>query len=243
MFGAGSLTRLSTSHVCIVGLGGVGSWVAEALARSGVGRLSLVDFDDICVSNVSRQVHAISSNVGRLKTEALTERILQIHPHCEVESHLEAYSADSSGLILSSSYNYVVDAIDGLRHKVHLISACKQKGIPIVTTGSGGGRRDPTQIRIDDLAFTHTDRLLMRVRKKLRQDYAFPRKAEVPFGVPCVYSTELPYHPTDAGQVSQDPQFRQKKPLDCSVGLGTGSFLTGSLGFFASYQVIKDLTN
>lgn len=241
LFGAGTLDILSKSRVCIIGLGGVGSWVAEALARSGVGNITLVDFDDICVSNVSRQVHATTSTVGKLKTEALRERIQQIHPTCRVSVYLDSYSADTALEILKPGYDYVIDAIDGLRHKIHLIATCKKNSIPILTVGAGGGRKDPSKIHISDLAFTHTDRLLMYARKRLRQYYDFPRSKREAFGVACVFSSEFPHHPTPEGKVSQDPQFRQKKPLDCSVGLGTASFLTGTIGFFAAYRVIEDL--
>lgn len=241
LYGEDAFNKLCKAHVAVIGLGGVGSWCVEALARSGVGRLTLIDADDICVSNVNRQIQALSSSVGCMKTQALRQRISEINPACTVELIDDFYSVENAQQLISLEYSYVVDAFDSAFLKAHLIAHCKEQKVPVITMGAVGGRQDPTLLKSADLADSTVDQLLMRVRKKLRQDFAFPRRMGQRFGVKCVYSTEPPFCPTLAGESSQEAAAPEDKPLDCGSGFGTASFVTGTMGFFAAHSVISDL--
>lgn len=189
LYGAGSLERLAQAHVCVVGIGGVGSWAAEALARSGVGRLTLIDLDHVAESNVNRQVHALEGTLGQAKVRAMAERIAQINPDCRVDG-IEEFITEENVATLLPRCDVVLDCIDQVRAKAALIAHCGRNKIPVVTTGGAGGRTDPTRIRIDDLARTTQDALASKLRARLRKEYGFPREAKQKFGVPCVFSDE-----------------------------------------------------
>ena len=169
------LERLARAHVCVVGIGGVGSWAVEALARSGIGRLTLVDMDDVCVSNVNRQIHALDGEFKRGKVDVMADRARSINPECEARCIREFLVASNATRLLDQGYNYVFDAIDSPREKCVMIACCRERGIPIITAGGAGGRRDPTRVRVADLARSEGDRLLQSVRKTLRSDHGFPR--------------------------------------------------------------------
>lgn len=189
LYGAGSLDRLAAACVCVVGIGGVGSWAAEALARSGVGRLTLIDLDHVAESNVNRQVHALEDTLGMAKVQAMRERIARINPDCRVDC-VDDFVTPENAAALLPAHDAVLDCIDQVRAKAALIAHCRRHGIPVVTTGGAGGRVDPTRIRIDDLARTTQDALASKLRARLRKDYGFPRDAKKKFGVPCVFSDE-----------------------------------------------------
>lgn len=155
----------------IIGLGGVGSWAAEGLARSGVGHLSLVDFDYVCITNTNRQLQAMAGTIGKRKVEVLAERFQKINPMAKIDAHLKFYNADSSADLFSAKPDFVIDAIDNITAKCHLLSFCRSNNIPVVTSVGSGGRLDPTQIRVTDLARTEGDPLARAVRKILRQKY------------------------------------------------------------------------
>jgi tRNA A37 threonylcarbamoyladenosine dehydratase len=228
LYGAEGLQRLLQAGVCVVGLGGVGSWAAEALARSAVGRITLVDLDDVCVSNVNRQVHALDGAIGRPKVEVMAERIRAIHPACEVRAVPEFFTAATAEKILEIRFDWVLDAIDQVANKCLLIARCRERNIPVVSAGGAGGRRNPAAIQVADLAQTTHDALLQRVRKKLRDDHGFSRDPKKPFGVPCVFSTEAPAAPAEgcAGR------------LDCDEGYGAASFVTGAFGLAAAGWIV-----
>jgi tRNA A37 threonylcarbamoyladenosine dehydratase len=243
LFSRAGLERLRCAHVCVVGIGGVGSWAVEALARSGVGKLTLVDLDEVCVSNVNRQLHALDGTVGRKKTDVMIERVQAINPQCEVRSLPIFFTEANAGEILSTPFECVLDAIDDVTNKCQLIAGCRERHISIVTSGGAGGRRDTTAIRVADLAFTAHDRLLQQVRERLRKEHGFPRGKE-PFGIDCVYSIEQPVFPQPDGSVCA------KRPtgahgadlrLNCDYGFGTATFVTGAFGFAAAGQVVKKL--
>jgi len=240
LYGKTGLERLRHSHVCVVGLGGVGSWVVEALTRSGLGALTLVDLDDVCISNTNRQLHAVQAELGRPKAEAMARRVQAIHPECAVRALQSFFLKSTAEEILSVPYDGVVDAIDSTREKCLLISLCQQKGLSLVTTGGAGGRRDPTALHVTDLAFTSHDQLLQEVRRILRRDHGFPHGSE-PFGIDCVFSREAPVFPQPDGTVcgtrSEDEDLR----LDCSSGYGTASFVTGAFGFAAAARMVQKL--
>jgi tRNA threonylcarbamoyladenosine dehydratase len=244
LFGAEALARLRAAHVCVVGIGGVGSWAVEALARSGVGRLTLVDLDEVCVSNVNRQLHALNSEVGRAKVKVMAERVRNISPECDARPALQFFTAETAGALLAPRYDFVVDAIDSLANKCLLIAHCRAADIPIVTCGGAGGRRDPTRVQVADLALTSHDRLLQKVRETLRKDFDFPR-GEKKFGVPAVFSAEPPVFPDRDGTVcARRPAAAngESLKLNCDSGFGTATFVTGTFGFVAAAHVIQELS-
>jgi len=233
LFGDENLQRLRESHVCVIGLGGVGSWAVEALARSGVGQLTLVDLDDVCISNINRQLHALDGELGKPKVEVLARRVQAINPDCIVHPLQTFFLKSTANQILNSPFDALLDAIDSPARKCLLLSLCRDKGIPIVTTGASAGRRDPAAIEVADLAFSTHDRLLQEVRKKLRVRHGFPRGAQ-PFGIECVLSKE----PVSCSKKRDSaPELR----LDCDTGLGSASFVTGAFGLVAASRIIHKL--
>jgi len=242
LFGAAGTERLRHAHVAIIGLGGVGSWGVEALARSGVGKLTLVDLDDVCISNTNRQLHALTGTFGRPKVEVMAERVRAIHPDCQVHARQEFFLKSNAGEILADRFDCVFDAIDQLAMKCLLIALCRERQIPLVTTGGAGGRRDPAAVEVADLALTGGDPLLAQVRKKLRDEFAFPRDQK-PFGVECVFSREPMMYTQPDGSVSCDKDPTTDLRIDCSTGLGTASFVTGTFGFIAAARIVQRIAN
>lgn len=237
---AAGLERLRRAHVCVIGLGGVGSWAVEALARSGVGELTLVDLDDVCISNVNRQLHAVQGELGKPKVEAMKRRVGAIHPECKVNDRQSFFLKSNVDDILGQGFGYVVDAIDSPSLKALLIAECRKRNIPVITTGGAGGRTDPTQLRLTDLAYTSGDRLLRYVRSILRKNYGFPR-GDRPFGVECVYSAEKVVYPADTRAACESRVASPDLRLDCETGFGTACFVTGAFGFAAASRVVAAL--
>ena len=254
LYGPDALLRLRTARVLIVGVGGVGSWTAEALARSGVGHLTLVDLDEVCVSNVNRQVPALDGQIGRAKVDVMGERMRAIAPECHVVPRLDFYTPDSAERLLPEGDDrpdVVVDAIDAVANKVRLIARCHQLGIQMIICGGAGGRRDPTQIRITDLVQVTHDRLASEVRKRLRQAHAFPREGKK-FGLDCVWSAEPPSSPTASTSSDCEVVENSEAPaaeggasrrLNCDSGYGSAAFVTGAFGFAAAAWVVQRLTS
>ena len=244
LYGDPALARLREAHVCVIGLGGVGSWSVEALARSGLGRFTLVDLDEICVTNINRQIHALDATVGQPKAEALAHRIRIINPAATVHPVQQFFTAATADQIFHQPFDYVIDGIDSVSNKCRLIALCRHRHIPLITCGAAGGRRDPTAIRITDLAHSSHDRLLAQVRKQLRTEHAFPRDPE-PFGIACVFSPETPVapEPTEAACANLPDPEPADAPLrrNCNSGLGSASFVTGAFGFAAAAHVVSQL--
>ncbi|MCA9563583.1 MAG: tRNA threonylcarbamoyladenosine dehydratase [Myxococcales bacterium] len=249
LVGDQGMGRLFASTVMVIGLGGVGSWAAESLMRSGVGRLVVVDFDAVCVTNTNRQLQAMRHTVGKPKAAVLSERLRQINPQAEVIPIEKFYNADSSDELLDSKPDFVVDAIDNVTAKCHLLAHARERGIPIVSSGGASGRMDPTQIRTADLADTSRDPLTASVRKILRQQYGFP--SDGPFDIPAVYSLERPTPPVDL-HYDQGKGFRCVCPgganefHSCerrSVIYGTSSFVTGAFGLACASLIVRSLTS
>jgi tRNA A37 threonylcarbamoyladenosine dehydratase len=232
LYSAEGLERLRRARVCVVGLGGVGSWAAEALARSGVGHITLVDLDDVCVSNINRQLHALEGAVGRSKAELMAERIAMINPGCEARVVREFFNESSAAAILEGGFAWALDAIDDAANKSLLIARCCQQKIPIVCSGAAGGRKNPLAIQMADLSQTHGDALLQQVRKRLRQDHGFPPDPKTPLNVPCVFSAERPTRPADCETGGR---------LNCDSGYGSASFVTGAFGFAAASWVVSKI--
>jgi tRNA A37 threonylcarbamoyladenosine dehydratase len=243
LYGSEAAARLRRAHVAVVGVGGVGSWSVEALARTGIGALTLIDLDEVCVSNVNRQLPALTSEVGKPKVQVLRERVLGINPECQVRTIQEFLTAANAAQLLSHSYDCVLDAIDNVTNKTLLLAECVRRTLPVVTIGAAGGRRDPTSIRIADLAFTSHDRLLARVRKILRTDHQFPDHPRTPFGIPCIHSVELPVFPQSNGTVCETRGDAIELRMNCNSGYGSATHVTGAFGFAASGEVIRLVTN
>lgn len=234
LYGEAALQRFAAAHVCVVGIGGVGTWAAEALARSAVGALTLVDLDMIAESNVNRQIHALGDAFGRAKVSEMATRIVAINPTCRVTEIEDFVGEDNVDAILDRDFDAVIDAIDDSRAKVALIAACAARKLPIVTAGAAGGRLDPTQVRADDLARTVQDSLLSRVRQRLRQDHHFPREPKRKFGVTAIYSTETMRRPDPASCLPTSGG------LSCT-GYGSTVSVTGAFGFAAAAVVLRHL--
>ena len=237
LLGLGGLARLRNAHVCVVGVGGVGSWTVEGLARSGIGAITLVDLDDVCVTNVNRQLPALDGQIGRPKVAVLAERARLINPACRVTALTEYFTAASADTLLGQPFDCVVDAIDRMSNKALLIASCVQRGLKCVTVGGAGGKRDVTQIATGDLGQAQGDDLLRLVRKKLRRDHGFARGEDNIYGVRCVYSKEQPVFPWADGVCRKTPELGGPLKLDCESGFGTAVWVTGAFGLAAVQEV------
>ena len=244
VYGATAHEHFTQSHVCVIGLGGVGSWVVEALARSAIGKLTLIDMDHVAESNINRQIQATDETLGKAKVQALAERITSINPLCKVNQIDDFISADNQTELLDQGRNYdwVIDCIDNFRTKSSLIYYCKRNKIKLLTMGGAGGMTDPSKIRITDLSKTRQDPLLAKVRKLLRQEYHFPDNPRRRFGIPCVFSEEHLLYPDTNGEVSpQKPKEQATSGLNCAGGFGSAVCVTASFGFYAASYVLRKL--
>lgn len=241
LYGPAAFERFQQAHVCVIGIGGVGSWVAEALARSAVGRLTLIDPDHIAESNINRQLHALTGEEGKSKVLAMRERIAAINPRCRVDGVEEFLSEENIDTLLAGNFDYVADAIDSARVKAALIGHCKRRKTRLVCVGGAGGQIDPGQVRIDDLARTTHDPLLAKVRTRLRRDYGFPRDPKKKFGVDCVYSLEpLAYPAAEGGVCFEKPEDTHIQGLNCA-GFGSSVCVTSTFGMLAAARVLNGL--
>jgi len=249
LYGDAGLEKISASHICVIGIGGVGSWAAESLARSGVGEITLIDMDVVAESNVNRQLLATSQSIGRDKGLVMGERIHDINPTCRVNVVDEFISRDNLDELINSGFDYVLDCIDDFRTKAALIHHCKIKKIKILTTGGAGGQVDPTKVVQTDLSRTQHDVLLAKTRKLLRQDYYFSRNLKRSFGVPCVYSNEQLVYPDGQGGLSaQRPAHSGDKAevsnaLSCAGGIGSITHVTATFALFATGFVLNQIAN
>lgn len=239
---------LQNSFVIVFGIGGVGSFTAEALIRSGVGRLRIVDFDDVCVTNTNRQLHALKGNIGKPKVDLMAERLRLINPMAEIEAVKLFYQADCSEELLAGTPDFVVDAIDQFTAKCHLIATCRARDIPLISSMGAAGRWDPTQIAVTDLNKTSHCRMAVNVRKILREKHDFP-KGRAAWGIEAIYSTETVQAPMElaydqgTGFVCVCPQGNNGL-LTCDRRVridGSASFVTGSFGLVAASVVVKGL--
>jgi len=243
LYGREGLARLAAAHVAVVGIGGVGSWAAEALARTGVGEISLFDLDDICVTNTNRQLHALSDSIGRPKVEVMAERIRAINPQCTVHAVADFVTRESMASLITEQLDFVIDCIDSVAAKAALIAWCKRRKIGIVTTGGAGGQIDPTKIQILDLNKTFNDPLAAKVRATLRRDYNFSRTPGRHYSVPCVFSSEQLRYPKPDGTVCQNKSFvGEGVKLDCAGGFGSVTMVTASFGMVAAAKAVEKLT-
>jgi tRNA threonylcarbamoyladenosine dehydratase len=258
LYGADGLAKLQSAHACVIGIGGVGSWAAEALARSAVGTITLIDLDNIAESNVNRQIHALEGEFGKAKVTAMRERILSINPHCKVREIEEFVTPDNVENMLSRGFDVVLDAIDDVKAKVAIATYCRAKKIALITTGGAGGRLDATKIKVADLSAVQGDKLLAKVRNLLRRDSDFPKasntKKSAKFGIQAVYSDEQTLKPSDLNQnkdalganihaVTGDACFDKNDAitgLNCA-GYGSSVCVTAPFGFAAAGLAIQQL--
>ncbi|MDX1633176.1 MAG: tRNA cyclic N6-threonylcarbamoyladenosine(37) synthase TcdA [Marinobacter sp.] len=240
LYGRQALAAFRASHVAVVGLGGVGSWAAEALARTGIGTITLIDMDDVCVSNTNRQLHALAGQYGRTKTDAMAERLRAINPEADIRVHFGFATPKNVAELFTREFHGVVDAIDSVRPKAALIAHCQRQKIPLVCAGGAGGQMDPTQILVGDLSRTTQDPLLAKVRNMLRREYGFSRNPKRRFGIEAVYSLEQLTYPAGDGEVClQKPDTDGPVRLDCASGFGAATPVTASFGLIAAARLIN----
>ncbi|NIG87798.1 tRNA cyclic N6-threonylcarbamoyladenosine(37) synthase TcdA [Serratia symbiotica] len=242
LYGHPALALFAQAHICVIGIGGVGSWVAEALARTGIGAITLIDMDDVCVTNTNRQIHALRQHVGQSKTEVMAERILAINPECQVTCIDDFITPDNVAELLDHNFSYVIDAIDSVRPKAALLSYCRRYPIPVVTTGGAGGQIDPTKIEVADLAKTIQDPLAAKLRARLEHDFNVVKNGKGKLGIDCVFSSEPLVYPQPDGSVCASRSTADgPKRMDCSAGFGAATMVTATFGFVAVSHVLKKM--
>lgn len=243
LYGERALERFKTAHVCVIGVGGVGSWIVEALARSAVGELTLIDLDNVAESNINRQIQAVTSTIGQPKIEALRDRIAQINPFCKVTLVEDFIEPDNiAQMIGDKGFDYVVDAIDSVKAKAALIAFCRDQAIPLLTSGGAGGQLDPTKIEVRDLARTEQEPLLKKVRKVLRAQYGFSRGEKQKYHIDAVFSMEPLRYPEaeDACEIGSKVSESSITGLNCA-GFGSSMVVTASFGMIAAAHILRKL--
>lgn len=241
LYGKDAIGVIQNMHVCVVGLGGVGSWAVEALARTGIGKITLIDYDTVSPGNINRQLPALDDTVGEKKFSVLARRIRGINPNCICHIIDDFLTAENLSDYLSPdrNYSYVIDAIDSIKFKAEMIYHCKRNKIPLITTGGAGGLTDPAMVQVKDLTRTFNDPLAAKVRSRLRSEFGFTRTPKRYFGVECVFSSQQPVYPKPDGTVSHEKPGIHGISLDCSMGYGSASFVTATFGNFAVARVIS----
>lgn len=239
LYGTAALQRFQRAHIAVVGVGGVGSWAAEALARSAIGRITLIDLDMVAESNVNRQVHALDGEFGKAKVSAMARRIQAINPACVVKEVEDFVTPENVDTLLAGPFDYLIDAIDQVRTKAAMIAYARRCALPLITAGGAGGQIDPTRIQIADLALTIQDPLLARLRALLRKDYAFTREAKKKFGIAAVFSSEALRYPEAATTCDQAPVL---SGLSCA-GYGSSVCVTATFGLLAAGEVLRVLAS
>ena len=243
LYGEAGFTKLVKAHVLVLGIGGVGSWICEALVRSGISNLTIVDLDDICVSNINRQIHSTDLTVGKFKVDIMSERLLSINPKLNITTKQTFFNEKSSAEILSTPYDFVIDAIDNVQDKVNIIHWCFKNNCPVITVGAAGGKQDPSKIIVNDLNRTEQDKLLFKVRRHLRRNHhEFRRLHDRTYKIPSVYSTEKArsLHEINADNKENTPDITTK---NCNSGYyGSSSIVTATMGFMTAAHVLKEIT-
>ncbi len=244
LYGQVAYQKIINCHICTIGIGGVGSWVVESLARSAVGKLTLIDLDHIAESNINRQIHALDTTLGQAKIQAMSDRIALINPQCETTLIDDHITFDNIETYLNQDFDYIIDCIDQFRIKAALIHYCRSNKKKLLTIGGAGGRVDPTRINVADLSRSEGDSLLAKTRKQLRVHHGFPRNKQRRFDIPCVYSNEQLRYPTDEQEVSkQKSACTNLSGLNCANGFGSLTAVTASFGMVASSYVLNFVAN
>jgi len=240
LYGAVALDALAQAHMVVIGLGGVGSWAAEALARSGVGELTLIEMDEVCITNTNRQSHALASQVGRSKNQVVAQRLRDINPEIRVHCIEDFLDSNNLHTLIGPQHHVVVDAMDAALTKSALVAYCSARKIRLVTVGSSGGKSDPTRIQVADLARTEGDPLLAKIRTQLFRQHGFARDSHRKFRVDAVFSPEQMVYPKPDGSVCMEKQVMQDGVrLDCTGGFGSSVMVTGAFGFAAAAKAIE----
>ena len=248
LYGDAGLAKLQAAHMVVVGIGGVGSWVAEALVRNAVGNITLIDLDNIAESNVNRQIHALDGNFGKAKVTAMRERIQQINPNCIVREIEDFVTLDNASKMLDFPCQVMIDCTDDVKAKIALVLNCKATLTPLIMSGGAGGRLDPTRIKTVDLSAVTGDKLLAKVRNLLRRDYGFPKaqtsnskhiKKSAKFGITCIYSDEPVIRPeVSTPDATCEIDSTSITGLNCA-GYGSSVCVTAPMGFAAAQLAIN----
>ena len=241
LYGKQALENFKQSHIIVIGIGGVGSWVVEALARNAIGKITLIDMDVVAESNINRQLPALSSTIGRNKTDVMAERVKEINSDCEVCIIEDFLTKENIQDLIAKDANYIIDCIDNSRVKAALISWCKRQKVKMITIGGAGGKVDPSLIKVSDLSRTIHDPLLSRTRKLLRQNYNFSSNTKRRFNIPCIYSVEHVKYPTSDGEITNEKTQDEISGLSCAGGIGSSLMVTASFGFMAVAHILKKL--
>lgn len=241
LYGEKAFRYFRDMHFCVVGAGGVGSWMIEALARTGIGALTIIDYDTIGHSNINRQIHATDATIDRKKTRVMAERVGQINPECRCHVIDDFINMENIREYLDPGrgYDYVLDAIDSIKFKAAMIHHCRRNKMAILMTGAAGGLTDPRTIQIRDLSRTYNDPLAARVRAHLRDYYSFTRNPKRYFGIECVFSSQQQVYPKPGGTVGYEKPGIHGVDLDCNFGYGSASFVTATFGFVAVSRAIE----
>ncbi|SMF47191.1 tRNA A37 threonylcarbamoyladenosine dehydratase [Alteromonadaceae bacterium Bs31] len=240
LYGASALPLLARAHFVVIGLGGVGTWAAEALARSGIGELTLIELDDICITNTNRQLHATSQHIGQSKNTVISERLQAINPELTLNTIHDFLTVSNIPDYISKQQHIVVDATDSVHVKAALAAFCSANKMRLVTCGSSGGKTNPSAISVDDLGCTKSDPLLAKLRNLLYHKHNFARSKNRRFRIDAVYSTEQMVYPKPDGNVCNSKQFLQDGvKLDCAGGFGSSVMVTGSFGFAAAAKALE----
>ncbi|HAW93906.1 TPA: tRNA cyclic N6-threonylcarbamoyladenosine(37) synthase TcdA [Candidatus Azambacteria bacterium] len=244
VYGQQALNHFQQLHIVVAGLGGVGSWAVEALARTGIGKLTLIDLDDVCTTNINRQLPATDDTIGQLKTEVLAQRVKSINPNCEVKVIDDFLLPENFEEYLTGA-DAVLDAIDSVNTKAALVAWCKRRKLRLVVCGGAGGQIDPGMIRVGDLAKAKQDPLLAKVRSQLRRDYGFSKNPKRKWGVDCVYSEEQLRYPVISGEQEGEVTLQKtgsgSMRMDCSSGFGAAMVVTCSFAMQATATLLKRL--
>jgi len=235
LIGTDAAARLASSHVAVFGMGGVGSYAVEGLARAGVGKLTLVDFDKIGLTNINRQIMALSSSVDRPKVQVMAERVLEINPYCQVAANESFFARESIGELLRNEYDLVIDAIDSFNPKTTLIVETIKNGIPLISAMGAASKIDPTQIRVGDIGETSICPLARRMRKRLRS-------LGIVSGLTVVYSLEppiMPYHPDSIPEARREVTLKRGRPRMIQGSIG---YITAIFGMTLAGLAIQKLT-
>ncbi|MFL0810110.1 MAG: tRNA cyclic N6-threonylcarbamoyladenosine(37) synthase TcdA [Agarilytica sp.] len=240
LYGEPALEKLACAHMVVVGLGGVGTWTAEALARSGIGELTLIELDGICMTNTNRQSHALASKIGQSKNSVITQRLLDINPELTIHSVENFLTKNNLSELIHSAHDVVVDAMDAVHNKAALVAYCSKRKIRLIVCGSSGGKLDPQKITTSDLGRTESDPMLAKIRTQLYRHHKFSRNENRKFRVDAVYSSEQMVYPKPDGSVCMDKQTMQDGVrLDCAGGFGSSVMVTGTFGFIAANKAIE----
>ena len=242
LYGTQATLKLLGSHALVIGIGGVGSWVAEALARSGLGAITLMDLDDICVTNSNRQIHTEAQTIGQAKTAVMAQRLRGINPDIQVHTIDDFIDKGNLADYITRDYSIVIDAIDNAIEKTELIAYCQQQRLPMISIGSSGGKKDPAKITYGDLKTTTGDPLFAKIRNNLRRYHGFSRDTAKKFGVEVIFSSEPMTYPDNTGETCQTKEaIAQGDKLDCSSGYGAATMVTASFGLLAAARAIEQL--